>query len=79
MATDQATESLPDQLSSLPRVDDTAYLLRTSVDVLCGILRSHGIDVNTGDRVPLPVVLEVLQDELDLGRAWPVMVMERVR
>ncbi len=70
MATDQATESLPDTLSSLPRIDVVANDLRMSVDVLLGHLRNQGVYLNPGDRVPPTVVYDVLQAELDAGRGW---------
>jgi hypothetical protein len=72
VATDQATESLPDSLSSIPRVDVTANRLRMSVDVLLGHLRAQGLDFNPGDRVPVPVVLGALQAELNAGRFWQI-------
>jgi hypothetical protein len=72
VATDQATESLPDQLSSIPRIDVTANRLRMSVDVLLGHLRNQRLDFNPGDRVPVPVVLAALQAELGAGRFWQI-------
>lgn len=70
MATDAASESLTDTLSSLPRVDVVANRLRMSVDVLLGHLRGQGIYLNPGDRVPEEVVFDALQAELDAGRPW---------
>ncbi len=78
MRVEQPTESLPDQLSSIPRIDDTALLVHTSVDALCGALRNQGLYVNPGQRVPTPIVVEALQAELDAGRSWPVMRLTRV-
>jgi hypothetical protein len=76
MATDQATESLPDQLASLTRVDVYANRLRMSVDVLLGILRRHDVWLNPGDRVPEQVVYDAVQAELDAGRPWAVERIE---
>jgi hypothetical protein len=76
MATDAATESLPDSLASLPRVDVVAAELRMSVDVLLGKLRAQGIYLNPGDRAPRAVVLEAMQAELDAGRPWRVERIE---
>ena len=76
MATDQATESVPDLLSSLTRVDVVANRLRMSVDVLLGKLRNQGVYLNPGDRVPWPVVYAALEAELAAGRPWDVERIE---
>jgi hypothetical protein len=79
LATDKATESLPDTLSSLPRVDTVANRLRMSVDVLLGHLRNQGIWLNPGGRAPEPVIWAALQAELDAGRPWNIERIERAR
>lgn len=75
MATDKNAESLPDTLSSTPRVDVVANQMKMSVDILLGKLRNQGIDLNPGDRVPWDVVLDAMQAELDAGRPW---MLERI-
>ena len=79
MATDQATESETDLLTTHPRVDVTANRLRMSVDVLLGKLRQQGLWLNPGDRVPVQVVYDALQAELDAGRPWEPERIEWVR
>lgn len=70
MATDQATESVVDTLSSHTRVDVWANRLHMSVDILLGHLKNQGIWLNPGDRIPREVLFGALQAELDEGRGW---------
>lgn len=79
MATANATESLPDQLAVLERVDVWANRLRMSVDVLLGHLRNQGVYRNPGDRIPESVVFEALEAELVAGRPWEPERIERHR
>jgi hypothetical protein len=79
VATDKATESLPDRLSSVPRIDVTGADLMMPVDVLCGLLRNQGVYFNPGDRVPPQVIFDALQAELDAGRSWTPDVQQRNR
>jgi hypothetical protein len=78
MATSDASESVTDLLASLTRVDEWAYRLRMSVDVLLGHLRNQRIDLNPGDRIPAEVLFDALQKELDEGRGWEVEHLVRV-
>jgi hypothetical protein len=78
MATSDAAESVTDLLASLTRVDEWAYRLRMSVDVLLGHLHNQQIDLNPGDRIPAEVLFDALQKELDKGRGWEVEHLVRV-
>ena len=69
---------MPDQLSSLPRVDLVAFELQISTDVLLGLLRHQDIYLNPGDRVPREIVYNALQANLDEGIGWASQRIERV-
>lgn len=68
---------LPDQLHSLPRLQELAYELRVPADELLTLLRNQGIYAKLDDRYPAQVVHDALQRELDAGRGWKPRTLVR--
>lgn len=62
--------TLPDQLEVIPRVEETAKLLRLSEDILYTHLRNQGIYAAHGDRIQPEVIFAALEREIEAGRPF---------
>jgi hypothetical protein len=59
-------------LSSFPTVNEAAVLIgNLRTDTLRRILANQGYDLGQEDRLPMPLILDAMQAELDAGRPWP--------
>lgn len=64
------TQGEASALSSYPTVNESAYFIRISTDKLRHHLRNQGYWVNPDDRLPLWIVFDALDAELENGRWW---------
>lgn len=60
-------------LSSFPTVNEAAiWIGNLRTDTLRQVLRNQGYDLNAEDRLPLTLIVDAMQAELDAGRPWLV-------
>jgi hypothetical protein len=71
--------TLPDYFSAIPRLQETAKLLRIPVDELRSHLSNQGIWANADERIPEPLVFDALEREIAAGRPFRPIRLARHR